>query len=497
MSDVVVAGGGSVGLATAVFLAHHGVRVHVVERRAELSVHPRALGISPRTLEFFREVGLGPALEAVAVRSTALWKADARTVAEIDRDRAPYPVSAVSPESPRGHYPQDRLDAALLPAALDRGVTVEFGAAVTGLDQDGDGVSVALSGGRVLRTRYLVGADGVNTAVRPALGIGATGPGEVGAPTLNILFEADLNGHFGPMPTMAEIEHPEVRGMLLSVGERRWVLHTAAPGTPEDLVRTALGEDVPVTVIAAKWWRATLRMAERFRAGRAFLAGDAARAISPLGAFGLNTGLADAHNLAWKLAMVLSGRAGDGLLDTYHDERHAVAEFVTRQAALRWENPRIHWDASAVAERAAVGAWNAPMVTMGYRYDSSAVIGAVVEPPSTEDVVAALDGAPGSRLPHRWVSSGVSTLDLVGSRLTVFSSDSLWAEAAGKAGARLGLDVGSAVLPDTGWREAVGLAEGGALLVRPDGFIAWRSTTRTPDPAGMLESVLTRVLSRR
>ncbi|OXM63646.1 MULTISPECIES: FAD-dependent monooxygenase [Amycolatopsis] len=500
MSDVVIAGGGSVGLAAAVFLGHHGVRAHVVERRAGLSEHPRALGLSPRTLEFFREAGLGPALEAVAVRSTAMWKADARTVAEIDPADAPrHPLPAlseVSPETPRGHYPQDRLDAALLPAARERGATVEFGVAVTGVEQDADGVSVTLSDGRILRTRYLVGADGVNTAVRPALGIGTTGPGEVGEPVLNILFEADLTRFFGTMPTMVEIRHPDVRGMLLSVGERRWVLHSGAPGTPEELIRTALGAEVPVTVIAAKWWRPTLRMAEAFRAGRAFLVGDAARAVSPLGAFGLNTGVADAHNLAWKLAMVLSGQAGDRLLDTYHDERHAVAELVTRQAVLRWENPRLHWDPAAAAERAAAGAWNAPMVTMGYRYDSAAVIDAVPEPPSTEDVAAALDGAPGSRLPHRWVSPGVSSVDLVRSRFTVFAGTPDWAEATDKAAARLGVSLGAAVVPDPAWLSAVGIAGGGALLVRPDGFVAWRTPVPVPEADAALESVVARVLAR-
>ena len=500
MSDVLIAGGGSVGLATAVFLAHHGVRAHVVERRAGLSEHPRALGISPRTLEFFREAGLSPALEEVAVRSTARWKADARTVAEIDRANAPRrpPMAQqdISPETPSGHYPQDRLDAVLLPAARERGATVEFGVAVTGVGQDTDGVSVTLSDGRVLRTRYLVGADGVNTAVRPALGIGSTGPGAMGEPVLNILFEADLTGFFGSMPTMTEIGHPGVRGMLLSVGERRWVLHTGAPGTPEELVRTALGADVPVTVIAAKWWRATVRMADRFRAGRAFLAGDAAKAISPLGAFGLNTGLADGHNLAWKLAMVLAGQAGDRLLDTYHDERHAVAEFVTRQAVVRWRNPRLHWDPAAVAERAAAGAWHAPMVTMGYRYDSPAVVGAIAEPPSTEDVSASLDGAPGSRLPHQWVSPGVSTLDLVRSRFTVFAGGPEWAEATGKAGARLGLDLGTAVVTDATWLSRTGIADVGALLVRPDGFIAWRSPVGLAGADAVLESVLIAVTGR-
>ncbi|WP_435061167.1 FAD-dependent monooxygenase [Amycolatopsis thermoflava] len=500
MSDVVIAGGGSVGLAAAVFLAHHGVHAHVVERRAGLSEHPRALGLSPRTLEFFREAGLGAELDAVAVRSTEMWKADARTVAEIDRAnaprRTPFTQPEISPEKPAGHYPQDRLDAALLPAARERGVTVEFGVAVAGVSQDADGVSVELSDGRVLRTRYLIGADGVKTAVRPALGIGTTGPGEVGEPVLNILFEADLTGVFGALPTMVEIGHPDVRGMLLSVGERRWVLHTGAPGTPEELIRTALGAEVPVRVIAAKWWRATLRMAEEFRAGRAFLAGDAARSVSPLGAFGLNTGLADAHNLAWKLALVLAGQAGEGLLDTYHDERHAVAELVTRQAVLRWENPRLHWDPAAVAERAAVGAWNAPLVTMGYRYDSAAVIDAVVQPPSTEDLMVALDGAPGSRLPHRWVSPGVSTLDLVRSRFTVFAGDPSWREAAEKAAARLDVPMGAAVLPDADWLSATGIENGGALLVRPDGFVAWRSPVAVAGADAVLESVMSRVLTR-
>ncbi|NIH88432.1 FAD-dependent monooxygenase [Amycolatopsis granulosa] len=500
MSDVVIAGGGSVGLATAVFLAHHGVRAHVVERRGALSEHPRALGLSPRTLEFFREAGLSAALDAVAVRSAELWKADARTVAEIDREHTPsgppFAQSDLSPETPRGHYPQDRLDAALLPAARERGVRVDFGVAVTAVAQDTDGVSVTLSDGRALRTRYLVGADGVGTVVRPAAGIGTTGPGEVGEPVRNILFEADLVGFFGAMPVMTEIRHPGVRGMLLSVGERRWVLHTGAPAAPAELVRTALGADVPVRVIAAKWWRPTLRMARQFRAGRVFLAGDAARAIPPLGAFGLNSGLADGHNLAWKLAMVLAGQAGESLLDTYHDERHAVSELVTRQAVLRWENPRLHWDPRAVAERAAAGAWNAPMVTMGYRYDSSAVIGAVAEPPSTEDVAASRDGAPGSLLPHHWAAPGVSTLDLVRSGFTVFAAGPEWAEAAAKAGARLGLPVGAATVPSRAWLSTVGIAAGGALLVRPDGFVAWRSPVAVPDPDAVLERVLTRVTGR-
>jgi 2-polyprenyl-6-methoxyphenol hydroxylase-like FAD-dependent oxidoreductase len=479
---VVIAGGGTVGLATAVFLGHHGVPSLVLERRSAPSNHPRALGISPRTLEFFREVGLREALDEVAVRSTEMWKADARTVAEIDDGKRPparqLPVGLdVSPETPHGHYPQDRIDTVLIPAARERGATVEFGVAVTGVEQDGDGVSVALSDGRVVRADYLVGADGVNSSVRAELGIPTTGPGEIGDTTVNILFNADLVGHFGSMPTMVQIGHPDVTGMLLSVGEKRWVLHVPLPADGDisaercaAWIRTALGADVPVEVVSALPWRATMRMADEFRSGRAFLVGDAARAISPLGAMGLNTGLADAHNLAWKLAMVLAGQAGDRLLDSYHEERHAVAELVTRQALLRWENPRLHWDPAAAAERAAIGMWNAPVVTMGYRYDSSAVIDPVVQMPSTEDVAASLDGAPGSRIPHRWLDPKVSTVDLNDSRFAVLAGPAGegWCEAAGEVGLL-------AVRLDEQWVSSVNLDDDGALLVRPDGFIAWRA----------------------
>ncbi|GAB2720643.1 FAD-dependent monooxygenase [Nocardia thraciensis] len=484
---VVIAGGSSVGLAAAVFLGHHGVPSLVLERREAPSDHPRALGISPRTLEFFREAGLRDAVDRVAVRSAQPWRAEARTVAEIDRGRAVRPQLppgiALSPESPRGHYPQNRLDSALLPAARERGATVEFGVGVTGVEQSADEVAVTLSDGRVVHADYLIGADGVNSTVRRELGIGTTGPGEIGDTNMNILFDADLVGHFGSMPVMTQIDHPDATGILLAVGDRRWVLHVTLPAgeTMSErqcaaVARTAIGAEVPLRVVGAIPWRATVRMADEFRCGHTFLAGDAARAISPLGAFGLNTGMADAHNLAWKLALVLDGKAGDGLLDTYHTERRAIAELVTRQALLRWENPRLHWDPTAVTERAAAGAWNAVMVTMGYRYDSAAVIDPVVEVPSTEDLAASLDGAPGSRVPHRWVAPGLSTLDLHESHFALLAGPrgGEWHGAVEKASAAAGLDLRVALL-DEDSAAAVQIGDRGAILVRPDGFIAWRT----------------------
>jgi len=262
-----------------------------------------------------------------------------------------------------------------------------------------------------------------------------------------------------------------------------------------EAVHTAIGEPVPVQVRGANPWRPTVQMADEFRAGRAFLVGDAARTVPPLGAFGLNTGMADAHNLAWKLALVLDGQAGDGLLDTYHAERHAIAELVTRQALLRWENPRLHFDPAALQERAAVGAWNAPLVTMGNRYDSTAVIDPVVQLPSTEDLAASLDGAPGSRVPHRWVTPDVPMQDLNESRFAVLTGPdgADWHAATERVAAAQQFDLRAITLGRAS-AAALRMETHGAILVRPDGYIAWR--TDASGDATVLEAVIRTVTSR-
>lgn len=538
---VLVVGGGSVGLSAALLLAHHDVDVLVVERQDGPSIHPRATGVGPRTVEFFREAGIEEAINAAVIDMPAgsAGKISAATLASADlvgaAARAPLRTQqfaehfgAVSPCMLRGTCPQDRLDSVLLAEATRRGATVRYSTRLGNLEQDGDGVTATVdgpAGGQVIRADYLVAADGVRSGVRDTLGIGTSGPGGLGRPKMNILFRADLGAYTkGVSFVGCDIANPAVSGMLMTVDSaRNWILHveydpdagqTAADFTAahcRELIRAAIGDaELEVEVRSALSWRVRGQLADRFADGRVFLAGDAAHAVPPIGAFGLNTGIADAHNLAWKLAAVLHGHADPALLDSYQAERRPVAALTLEQAMLRLADPRLHWDTGpqADAARAAAGVLRAPVVHLGYRYDSGAVVGPRPDPPSTVDVERILDGTPGSRVPHVWLDrdgAQLSTVDLVASGFTVLTGTSGgdWIPAAQAVADRFGVDLrahriapGAEVTDPHGrWPHVAGLAEDGALLVRPDGFIAWRARTMTGRPAADLSHALACVLA--
>ncbi|NEB11257.1 hypothetical protein G3I32_20860 [Streptomyces coelicoflavus] len=529
---VLIVGGGTVGLATALFLGRHGVPALVVERMAGPMRHPRALGINERTMEMFREAGLAQDIEAACVRPrTTLWKDSVPTLAESAFPPGGGPLefrnpalAAVTPVEVAGNCPQDRIDALLLPAARAAGATVRYDAAVTSVESREDEAVVRFADGSTVHADYVIAADGASSTVRRSLDVPVEGPGVLGVPKMNIVFRADLYGRFGSVPFMTDITAPDAWAVLITVdAEERWMLHVdfdpEAGQGPEDfteqrceeLVRAAIGvPDVPVEILSTAPWRLTAQVAERLRDGRVFLAGDAAHTIPPLGAFGMNTGIADAHNLAWKLAQVLNGTAGEGLLDTYHAERHPVAAFTLRQAMLRLRHPALHWNPFAGAQRQEAGVANTPVVHLGYRYDSTAVVGPRPELPSTEDIAAALDGAPGSRLPHHWVTwagERVSTLDLAAGRWALLAGPDggAWCDAVAKIGEaaavdlavhRVGGDGTETDDPTAGWPRAAGISASGALLVRPDGFVAWRAEGAAPDPALTLSAALSALVDR-
>ncbi|MFG2988378.1 FAD-dependent monooxygenase [Streptomyces sp. NPDC048257] len=527
---VLVVGGGTVGLATALFLGRHGVPALVVERQPGPMPHPRALGVNERTMELFREAGLEEAIRAASVRPrTTVWKGSVPTLAESafppgggQLDFRNPALAAVTPVEVAGNCPQDRIDALLLPAARAAGATVRYGTAVTSVESRADGAVARLADGSTVHADFVVAADGASSTVRRGLGIGVEGPGVLGVPKMNIVFRADLYGRFGSVPFMTDITAPGAWAVLITVdAEERWMLHVdfdpeAGQGLEdftdercEELVRAAIGHpEVDVEVLSTAPWRLTAQVAERFREGRVFLAGDAAHTIPPLGAFGMNAGIADAHNLAWKLAQVLQGGAADLLLDSYHAERHPVAVFTLQQAMLRLRHPALHWNPFAGAQRQEAGMVNTPVVHLGYRYDSAAVVDPGPRLPSSEDVAACLDGSPGSRLPHHWVTrvgERLSTLDLAAARWTLLAGPGGgdWCEAAAKQAEEVGLDLvahrmggdGAEIQdPTADWGDVAGTGPAGALLVRPDGFVAWRAQGAVPDPGQTLAAALSMLL---
>src|SRR6185437_6885425 len=223
--------------------------------------------------------------------------------------------------------------------------------------------------------------------------------------------------------------------------------------------------------------------------GRIFLAGDAAHVMPPFAALGANTGIQDVHNLAWKLALVMGGRAGLELLDSYHAERHPAAWFAARQSLARTPNLREMQTTSADGTPLA----DPLALTLGFQYLAGAVIG----DGSTADIHHLdLCGQPGTRLPHRWLPGRHrSTLDLAGRGMTLIigTDGKAWADAAA-ALSEPGLGVGQVDL--AAWGAAVGTGNGGALLVRPDQVVAWRHRGPAADPSAELSMALGRLLSQ-
>jgi putative polyketide hydroxylase len=476
--DVVIVGGGTVGLCTAVFLARQGVSVRVLERRPTVSDHPRAFGLNPRSAEIARWAGIEFETDE---RNAGV--ASGPSLAELTTTTGPIKMPEIGPAAQRA-CPQHRIDRAALDLGRSLGVRVDFDAEVVGVTEDG---VVTTAAGETVAADYVIAADGARSRVRDLLGIGTTGPGVLGNHMLNVLFRAP--GLPVPEYSMSVLRNDEAVGILMKVDNGdRWIFHVPGgdPAMPvaefQRLIRAATGVgDVEVDVISMLPWASTARVAEKFRQGNVFLIGDAAHVVPPTGGFGLNTGVADGHNLAWKLAV-----GGDALLDTYELERKPVAQFTMEQSLIRGEHRELHWDLrrERAADRAAVGMANVLVVIAGYRYDSPAVIGA--EPmPSMEDLV--LDGTPGSRIPHLWVRPGQSTVDLVDgfTLLTGVKADGWHAAAAAN---------GIAAHEVPGWADAAGIDEDGAVLVRPDGFVGWR--TRSEGSEAELREALDRIRCR-
>jgi putative polyketide hydroxylase len=518
-APVLIAGGGLTGLAAASFLAQQGIRSIAIERLKESSPLPRAAFFHMRTLEMFRGLGIEARVREESAKEfipdgalVAMDCVSGRKLADIISNLNEG-VDAVSP-CRRWFLNQPSLEPILRARAREAGASVLQGTEITALRQDADGVTVSVrgvdgGGERQLRGRYLIAADGGHSKVRELLGIGYEGRGAF-SKSLTIYFSADLSPWIGANAwSIIYVNNPVLAGFFRmnragrvgflgvnTIGDPRRdpdAASNAAADVSEarttELVRAGVGQpDLHVTIDGFSRWRATADVAQRFAQGRVFIIGDAAHLMPPNGGFGGNTGIHDAHNLAWKLAQVLRGHAHPRLLDSYESERKPVARFTVEQAFSRYVARTAPWlQASQTTEPIA----HDFDVEIGYLYGQQAVH---ADPRTTR-------GMPGSRLPHYWLERAggrTSTLDLTGQWLLLAGpAGGRWAAAARSAAAAFNglpldaLRVGDEFAdPEGRFAESIGIRAGGAVLVRPDGFVAWRREDEPNDAAGELGAAL-------
>lgn len=430
---------------------------------------------------------------------------------------------------------QELIEAILLDAVRATGrVDVRFATEATKLvrggspDDEGTALEVrsqATGATETLTGRALVAADGAASLIRGELGIGLEGSKEL-SHIVNCYFRADIEPHLGDRKgVLFFVSNEHANGVLQPLdGAGRWLCQISVQ--PEEWspdvfrherarawIRAAVGvEGLEPEVLSLGFWKLNATVAERFVQGRVLLCGDAAHQFPPTGGLGVNTGLQGMHNAMWKLAWFVLGRTGWSLVETYETERRGVAQRITSQSLQNSINVmRIH----AAATKGAQGGLSTEEVVtesrrygnhlgveFGSAYQSRAVIADGTQPPSVADRYSDYvpSATPGARAPHVWLGhpeARLSTLDLFGSAFTSLAGPGggAWCTVAAEVERELGIPIdryriGAPGLRDLGgFTEAYGLGEDGAVLVRPDGHVAWRSATGPGNGAGLRDAV--------
>ncbi len=529
---VLIAGGSLVGLSTALFLGMHGIRSLVVERHRGTAIHPRAALFNQRTIELYRGAGIeDQIIEASGrefVQNGAIVSVESLDGREIDWyfRTINEGVEDLSP-SQRLFVTQIGLEPILRRQAEALGARLEYSTELASFESDDDGVTAVVKGRddgpeRTVRARYLVAADGSRSPVRQRLGIPVEGHGTF-SNSITIYFRADVRPLlrdrnlsviyvFGPrLQGFFRFSKAGDAGFLVvnttigEDGERSTDLWTdTSEARCVEFVHEALGAPgLPVEIENVQRWNACAEWAARLQDGPVFLAGDAAHNMPPTGGFGGNTGVQDGHNLAWKLALVLDGVAGRELLTTYDAERRPVAELTVEQAYTRY----VLRLAPELGKENLQPIVPEATVELGYRYRSSAVLlEADGNDAPVEDPLAP-SARPGTRAPHLVVErdgTPISLLDLFGLGFVVLAGGmaEAWCKAGREAAAVLGVGIdayrvgGELVDTSASFEELYGTGPAGAVLVRPDGFVAWRARAADGDPQAVVAAALAQILGR-
>jgi putative polyketide hydroxylase len=534
---VLIVGGGGAGLSLSLLLLQQGIQPLLIERRDAISVYPRARNLNFRTLEVFRGLHLADEVRAAGTstsQSRVFFKESLTSPQEQVQNLTEglfQHIETISPD-PFGWYcPQSHLEPLMLAAARERGADVRYSTELVSFEQDNDFVYATLKERSTARTstvraNYLAACDGAHSPIRQKLGIHTAGIGDLPEYYIFVYFHAPwqelIKGHEADA---FAIKNANVQGMFLVAREDLGMFlinyrpaqgESLADFTVErchDLVEKAIGKpDMPIEIVDIAHWQPAESVAEQFQQGRIFLVGDAAHTMPAYKGLGVNTAIQSAQNLGWKLGAVLRGQASEELLTTYHAERHPVGQFAAHQSLT---GPSAKLLPEGVKSKQLTEEKDYPLFypIVGYRYRSPAIVAEGKDEAAPDGIALVereeLTGLPGTRVPHIWLERNgqrISTLDLFdGGFVLLAGSDGMpWQKAAVEAARSLGIKLsayrvgpgGDLLDVENGWQK-MGVSSEGAVLVRPDSFVAWRSSSSsTATTQSMLEPVLTHVLCR-
>ena len=530
-ADVVVAGAGPTGFALAIDLGLRGVRTVLLERDPATKPYPKMDRSNARTMELYRRLGIADRVRALGYPAEASMDVFvARTLSDPELVRLRYPTVAEhrariaacrdssEPLEPYQLVSQNDLEPLLLEVARETpNVSVLFGHELVGFEQDADGVDVRIrdldGAAHRTRCRYLAGCDGGRSTVRRELGIALAGQGGL-SELRQVSFRSE--GLYDAIP-IGQGRHyyltgPENATFVVQGSRRHFTLNAVLPPDAdlEAEVRARvggeLGRTIDLEILSCLEWKLHLLLAERYREGRVFLAGDAAHLVIPTGGLGMNTGVGDGLDLSWKLAATLAGWGGPVVLDSYESERRPVgarnveASGWAAEGMMTWrractpeiddDGPRGDAARAAVAEIAEVEQRRVHEMLgaeLGYTYAGSPLIAEEPDnPPEWPIRPYTPHTRPGVRIPHLWLEDGRAVQDVLGRGFTLLDltgAADVSSLAAAFAGRRAPFEVVS--LDDPHARAVYGC---GLLLVRPDLHVVWRGDGPPGDPGALAET---------
>ncbi len=531
-TDVLIVGAGPVGLTLALDLGRRGVDCTLIEQKAAPEFLPKMERCNARTMEIFRRMGVVDRVRADGLAASVPM--DVFIVLAMNEPpllRLPYPSveearaqiaernDGTMPREPYQLISQYTLEP-LLKAEAGRqpSVRVKYGCRFESLIERPDGVSVIARGpdgeAVTIDAKYVVGCDGGGSAVRKQLEIKLRGEGDLLRLYQALYFCPELYDRLPIDSGPGHGRHYHVADaqstfLIMQDSTKHWTLHAVVNGAGDMAAQfeRTIGVPVRYDMLYVGEWKQNLLLADRYRRGRVFLAGDSAHLVIPTGGLGMNTGVGDAIDLSWKLAAILQGWGGSALLDSYEIERRQVGDRnvgASRYASIgrrRWRaqyrpeirdsTPEGQAARDALARVADVEQRKTNEMIgaeLGYRYVGSPII--VDEPGGPEHLFREYVPTtwPGARLPHVWLSDGVSVHDRIGDGYTLLQlTDRNGAGSLPQALAELGAPCSTLRIASDAARQVYGYD---LLLVRPDLHVVWRGN-RPPDNPGELARLVT------